>query len=86
MNRLLSSINESLVDEVAKDSNNSRLIRVIHRQVRSVPVAENAKPFKFRPHNTDMLTGIVTTGSPDVSRAHLTLFLSELSVNLEFYR
>ena len=58
VHRLLAAVNKSLPDDIGEQPQFVRLVFLVERQVRIVPVAEHAEPFELDALNIDVFEGI----------------------------
>ena len=70
VHRLLALVDEPLLDEAAQRAGDRRLVAVVHRQVRLVPVAEHAEPLEVDAHLVDEAGCVGAAGAAEVGDAH----------------
>ena len=83
VDRLLSLVDQPAVDEPAQRPRDCRLVPVVHRQVRMLPVAEDPQPLKLFGHHPDEALRVGAAGSSHVGERHLPLPRAELAVDLQ---
>src|SRR5262249_22439853 len=86
VNRLLPFVDETLLNESPENSRDRRLIPEVHRQIGTVPRAENAEALKLFSHRTDEAFGVGPARAAELRHGHVSLFRTELTVHLQLDR
>src|SRR5262249_50881282 len=86
VHRLLAFVDEPLIDEPAECPRDSRLILEVHREIWVFPIPEDTDPLELLGHGTDEPLGVRPACTAEVRRRHLSLFRSQLAIDLELDR
>ncbi len=86
VDRLLALVDESLLDELPERARDRRLVLEVHRQVRVLPVAEDAEALELPGHDPDEPLGVRAAGAAEIRDAHLPLLRAKLAVDLQLDR
>ena len=86
VHRLLALVDHSLLDEPAEGPHDGGLVVGRHRQIRSVPGAEDTEPLEAGRLQPDELLRVPPAGAAEVGHAHLALLPAELSLHLQLDR
>ena len=86
VHRLLALEHQASRHEPAERPRNGRLVLERHRQIRMLPVAEDAEPLELPGHHVDESLGVGAAGASEIGRAHLALLRPELAVHLQLDR
>ena len=71
---------------MAERPRDRRLVLERHRQVRLIPVAEDAEPLELVGHDADEPLGVGPAGAAEIRRAELPLLRPQLAVDLQLDR
>ena len=83
---LLRLVDEVLLGEVGELPDDRRLVERRHREVRVLPLAEDAEALELRLLDAHELLGVAATGLAEGDRRHLALLRPEVLVDLELDR
>ena len=86
VNRLLSLVDESLLDEAAERADDVRLVARLHRDVRMFPFAEDDETLEFFGHQRHEALRVGGARAAEIGARHLALLRTELAVDLQLDR
>ena len=86
VHRLLALVDQPLLDETPERARDCRLIPVVHRQIRLIPGAENAKPLELLRHRSYEPLGVRAARATELGHAHVALLGPQFLVDLQFDR
>ena len=86
INRPCAFVNVTAFDEATEEPCRFRLVMVGHRQIRIVPIAQNAEPLKIPRLSFQRFGSVFTTSTANGHRRHVCLFRAQLALDIQFDR
>ena len=86
VDRLLALVDEAVFDELPQRPCDVRLVPIVHRHVRPVPLAEDHEALELLRHDADEALRVGAAGATDVGARHLALLRSELAIDTQLDR
>src|SRR5208282_1137682 len=77
-NRFLALVHKVSLHKTRENAKDNRLIRVIKRQVRMIPIAENPKSFELAPLDVDIFASVGLGTFPNLQRGETSGFFDHL--------